>query len=108
MNIQTYIQQHLQLSEKNILATLELLSQDNTIPFIARYRKDVTGNLDEIAIENIVKLNDNYNSICQRKESILKSIAEQNALTEALQTKIEQSYDINELEDLYLPFKKRH
>lgn len=107
MNIQTYIQQHLQLSEKNILATLELLSQDNTIPFIARYRKDVTGNLDEIAIENIAKLSDNYNNICQRKESILKSIAEQNALTEALQTKIEQSYDINELEDLYLPFKKR-
>ncbi|MDO4728336.1 MAG: Tex family protein [Bacteroidota bacterium] len=107
MNIQTYIQGHLQISEKQILSTLELLNQDNTIPFIARYRKDITGNLDEITIENIAKLKNNFENICTRKEAILKSIIEQNALTDILKSKIEQSFDLNELEDLYLPFKKR-
>ena len=73
--------------------------------FIARYRKDKTGNLDEVAIEQIFKLNKSFDEIVKRKESILKSIEEQNALTPELQQKITQSFDLQELEDLYLPYK---
>lgn len=107
MNIQSYIQSHLQVSEKSIVATLELLAEDHTIPFIARYRKDKTGNLDEVAIEQIVKLKNSFEAIVKRKETILNSIEEQNALTPELKNKIEASFDLNELEDLYLPYKKK-
>ncbi len=107
MNIQSYIQSQLQVAEKSIFATLELLAQDHTIPFIARYRKDKTGNLDEVAIEQIVKLKNSYEAIVKRKETILNSIEEQNALTSELKNKIETSFDLNELEDLYLPYKKK-
>ncbi len=107
MNIHSYIQSQTQLPEKSIIATLELLAEDHTIPFIARYRKDKTGNLDEVAIEQIVKLKNAFEAIVKRKESILSSIEEQNALTPELKTKIEASFDLNELEDLYLPYKKK-
>lgn len=107
MNIHSYIQSQTQLPEKSITATLELLAEDHTIPFIARYRKDKTGNLDEVAIEQIVKLKNAFEAIVKRKESILGSIEEQNALTPELKTKIEASFDLNELEDLYLPYKKK-
>ncbi len=107
MNIQSYIQSQLQLSDKSILATLELLAEDHTIPFIARYRKDKTGNLDEVALEQIVKFKNSFEAIVKRKESILGSIEEQNALTPELKNKIEASFDLNELEDLYLPYKKK-
>jgi len=107
MNIHSYIQSQTQLPEKSIIATLELLAEDHTIPFIARYRKDKTGNLDEVAIEQIVKLKNAFEAIVKRKESILSSIEEQNALTAELKTKIEASFDLNELEDLYLPYKKK-
>ncbi|PTT25920.1 RNA-binding transcriptional accessory protein, partial [Chryseobacterium sp. HMWF028] len=82
-------------------------AEDCTIPFISRYRKDKTGNLDEIQIEQISKISKQFEEIVKRKESILKSIEEQNALTPELQQRIEESFDIQELEDLYLPFKKR-
>ncbi|MDY0089406.1 MAG: Tex family protein [Flavobacteriaceae bacterium] len=107
MNIHSYIQSQTQLPEKGIIAVLELLSEDHTIPFIARYRKDKTGNLDEVAIEQIVKLKNSFENIVKRKESILNSIEEQNALTPELKNKIELSFDLNELEDLYLPYKKK-
>ncbi|WEK71000.1 MAG: Tex family protein [Candidatus Chryseobacterium colombiense] len=107
MNTTRYIQQTLNISEKSIHATLELLSEDCTIPFISRYRKDKTGNLDETQIEQISKLNKQFQEILKRKESILKSIEEQNALSSELKQRIEESFDIQELEDLYLPFKKR-
>lgn len=102
-----YIQQQLQLSEKSIKNTLQLLNEDCTIPFIARYRKDFTGNLDEVAIENIARTNELFGQIQKRKDSILSSIAEQNALSDDLKNKIEKSYDLTEIEDLYLPYKKR-
>lgn len=92
---------------KNIENTLQLLSEDCTIPFISRYRKDKTGNLDEVIIEQIAKLNKEFETIVKRKEAILKSIEEQNSLTSELEKKIRQSYDLNDLEDLYLPFKKK-
>jgi len=107
MTTSAYIQQQLNLPTKSIDATLQLLSEDCTIPFIARYRKDKTGNLDEVAIENIAKLNKLFLEIIKRKDSILKSIEEQHALTPELKQKIEQSFDLQELEDFYLPYKKR-
>ena len=102
-----FIQTFLNISDKNILATLKLLSEDCTIPFISRYRKDATGNLDEVQIEQIAKLNAQFEELIKRKESILKSIEEQNALSPELKQRIEESFDLQELEDLYLPYKKR-
>ncbi len=79
-NIQ-FIQNHVTASPKSIEATLKLLSEDCTIPFISRYRKDQTGNLDEVVIENIAKLIKQYDEIVKRKDSVLKSIEEQGQLT---------------------------
>lgn len=107
MTATEFIRKTLNISDKSINATLKLLSEDCTIPFISRYRKDTTGNLDETQIEQISKLNKQFEEIVKRKESILKSIEEQNALSPDLKSKIEESFDIQELEDLYLPFKKR-
>jgi len=102
-----FIQQNISLQEKQINAVLQLLSEDCTIPFIARYRKDKTGNRGEVEIEQIQKLSKNFDEIQKRKESVLKSIEEQEKLTPELRAKIEQSFDLQEIEDLYLPFKKR-
>ncbi|MDY3473674.1 Tex family protein [Riemerella anatipestifer] len=107
MTLVQYIQALSQLQPKSIENTLTLLAEGGTIPFISRYRKDATGNLDEVAIEQIQKLQKQYEEIVKRKESILKSIEEQNSLTPELQQKIEQSFSLQELEDLYLPYKKR-
>jgi len=105
-NIQ-YIQGQVTAPVKGITATLQLLAEDCTIPFISRYRKDMTGNLDEVVIEQIAKAGEAYNAIIKRKEAILKSIGDQNALTPELNHKITASFDLTELEDLYLPFKKK-
>lgn len=102
-----FIQNQTNIAPKSIEATIKLLSEDCTIPFISRYRKDQTGNLDEVQIEAISKLNKQYDEIIKRKESILKSIEEQNALTPELKSKIENSFDLQELEDFYLPYKKK-
>lgn len=102
-----FIQKQLDISEKSINNTLQLLAEDCTIPFISRYRKDKTGNLDEVQIEQIAKISKQFDEIVKRKESILKSIEEQNSLTPELRQRIEESFDVQELEDLYLPFKKR-
>ena len=102
-----FIQNQTNIAPKSIETTIKLLSEDCTIPFISRYRKDQTGNLDEVQIEAISKLNKQYDEIVKRKESILKSIEEQNALSPELKSKIENSFDLQELEDLYLPYKKK-
>ncbi|ATA81007.1 RNA-binding transcriptional accessory protein [Capnocytophaga leadbetteri] len=102
-----FIKNQTQLTERAIEHTLELLSEGCTIPFIARYRKDKTGNLDEVAIERIAKAQNEYDNICKRKETILSSIEEQGKLTDELRKRIETSFELNELEDLYLPYKKR-
>jgi uncharacterized protein len=102
-----FIQNQTNIAPKSIEATIKLLSEDCTIPFISRYRKDQTGNLDEVQIEAISKLNKQFDEIIKRKESILKSIEEQNALSPELKTKIENSFDLQELEDFYLPYKKK-
>lgn len=102
-----FIQNHISASLKSIEATLKLLSEDCTIPFISRYRKDQTGNLDETVIEQIAKLSKQFDDINKRKESILKSIEEQGQLTLDLKAKIENSFELQEIEDWYLPYKKK-
>lgn len=102
-----FIKRAVDTSEKNIETTLKLLAEDCTIPFIARYRKDQTGNLDEVQIEEIFKWNKQFEEIQKRKESILKSIEEQGQLSAELQEKINKSFDLQEIEDWYLPFKKK-
>lgn len=102
-----FIKKQVATAAINIQNTVQLLQEDCTIPFISRYRKDTTGNLDEVQIEQIAKLQKEYEAIVKRKEAILKSIEEQNGLTPELDKKIQQSFDLQELEDLYLPFKKK-
>ena len=105
-NIQ-FISKHVATSLINIQNTIQLLQEDCTIPFISRYRKDQTGNLDEVFIEQIAKFQKEYEIIVKRKETILKSIQEQKGLTPELNKKIQESYDLQELEDFYLPYKKK-
>jgi uncharacterized protein len=102
-----FISKHVATATINIQNTVQLLQEDCTIPFISRYRKDKTGNLDEVFIEQIAKFQKEYETIVKRKEAILKSIQEQNALTPELDKKIQQSFDLQELEDFYLPYKKK-
>lgn len=86
---------------------MELLMNDATIPFIARYRKEMTGNLDEVSIEQISGLVKTFQELEKRKKTILASIEEQGKLTQDLKVKIESTYDPDKLEDLYLPYKKK-
>lgn len=96
-----------QLAEKNVANTIKLLEEDATIPFIARYRKEMTGNLDEVQIAEIIRLKGEFEDLEKRRTAILKSISEQDALTEELRDKIERAPDLIRLEDLYLPYKKK-
>lgn len=87
--------------------TLSLLAGGATIPFISRYRKEVTGGLDEVQIGEIKDRNDKLCELAKRKETILSTIEEQGKLTDELRQRIEQSWDSTELEDLYLPYKPK-
>nr|WP_298994880.1 Tex family protein [uncultured Polaribacter sp.] len=107
MQLLTYIKQQTQLSSKSIENTISLLNEDATIPFISRYRKEMTGNLDELQIREIVKYKETFEALEKRKKAILKALKEQNSLTSALEEKIDNSKDLIDLEDLYLPFKKK-
>jgi uncharacterized protein len=102
-----FISKFISAPGNGIQKTVQLLQEDYTIPFISRYRKDQTGNLDEVIIENIAKHQKEYEAIVKRKELILKAIAEQKSLTPELENKITQSFDLQELEDFYLPYKKK-
>jgi len=102
-----YIVQHTQLPEKSIKSTVQLLNEDCTIPFISRYRKEATGNLDEVQIGDIVKYKEQFEALEKRKTAILKALEEQDVLTEDLKQKIEKAQDLITLEDLYLPYKKK-
>jgi uncharacterized protein len=107
MQIHQYIVQQTQIAETSVKNTLALLNEDATIPFIARYRKEATGNLDEIAIGKIVKYKDLFETLDKRKKAILKTLEEQNVLTQELSDKIKNTKDLTTLEDLYLPYKKK-
>ena len=97
----------LNLKEQAVENTLELLEEGCTIPFISRYRKEKTGNMDEVNIEAIAQANDKLKEMAKRKETILKTIDEQGKLTDALKKRIEECWDATELEDIYLPFKPK-
>ncbi len=107
MQIHQYIIQQTKISEKSIQNTLSLLNEDATIPFISRYRKEMTGNLDEVQIGEIVKFKESFEALKKRKKAILKALDEQNVLTQELTQKVNNSRDLIELEDLYLPYKKK-
>ena len=110
MNIFTHlIAESTHISEKSVNATIILLDEGCTIPFIARYRKERTGNLNEIQITQISEQYERLKEVQKRKETILKSIREQEKLTPELQKRIEDCWDSTGLEDIYLPYKpKRH
>ena len=95
------------IREHNVRSTLELLLDGATIPFISRYRKEKTGSMDEVQVSDIQKQYKKLMDIIDRKESIIASIEEQGKLTPELKAKIMASFDANEIEDLYLPYKRR-
>src|SRR5438552_12288831 len=97
--------QLLQVPMKGLVATIDLLDDGGTVPFIARYRKEATGNLDEVQIRAIEEKLGYFRELEDRRESILASIAEQGKLTDELKTRIEAALDRNDLEDLYLPYR---
>ncbi|MEX6626938.1 Tex family protein [Tenacibaculum salmonis] len=107
MQLINYIISRCQISLKSIQSTIELLNEDCTIPFIARYRKEKTGNLDEVEIGLIVELKEAFETLEKRKKAILKAIEEQGALTDQLKNKIDKTENITALEDIYLPYKKK-
>lgn len=97
----------LALSEKAVENTLELLEEGCTIPFISRYRKEKTGNMDEVKIEAVAQTNEKYKEMAKRKETIQKTIGDQGKLSAELQQRIDNCWDATELEDIYLPFKPK-
>jgi uncharacterized protein len=92
---------------KGLVATIELLDEGGTVPFIARYRKEATGNLDEVQILSIEEKLAYFRELADRRETILRTIEEQGKLTDELRARIEATLDKSELEDLYLPYKPK-
>ncbi|WP_263384359.1 Tex family protein [Granulicella arctica] len=91
----------------SLLAVIALLNEGGTVPFIARYRKEATGNLDEVQIRDIEEKLAYFRDLVSRRETILASILEQGKLTDELKARIEATFDKSELEDLYLPFRPK-
>ena len=97
----------LQLSEKQINNTIQLLNDGATIPFISRYRKEMTNGMDEIQLADVKEQYDKLRELAQRKETVLKTIREQEKLTPELENRINNCWNANELEDIYLPYKPK-
>jgi uncharacterized protein len=107
MQLLSYIIQQTQLSPKSVENTISLLNEACTIPFISRYRKEMTGNLDEVEVGDILKYKEIFEVLEKRKKAILKALEEQEVLTVDLEQKVNNSQDLITLEDLYLPFRKK-
>ena len=107
MSINKIISSTLNIRETQIEKTISLLTEGATIPFISRYRKEVTGGLDEVQIGAIKEQYDKITELQKRKETILKSIEEQEKLTSDLKSRIENCWNSTELEDIYLPYKPK-
>lgn len=101
------ISKELNLKENQVFATAKLLSEDATVPFIARYRKELTGSLDEVIITAIRDRLEQLDELDKRREAILKSLEERELLTEELKEKIDAAETLTELEDIYLPFRPK-
>ncbi|HEX5742303.1 MAG TPA: Tex family protein [Flavobacteriaceae bacterium] len=107
MQLISFIHKNTALPQRSIENTVQLLNDDCTIPFISRYRKELTGNLDEVQIADIQKYKKLFDDLEARKISILKSMEEQQVLTDELQQKITNCDNLTDLEDIYLPYKKK-
>jgi uncharacterized protein len=103
----TLLSKQLNIPVKQIENTLKLFAEGGTVPFIARYRKEATGGLDEVQISDIKNTAHKLEELEKRRQSILQSIEEQGKMTDALKRRILETYDSNELEDLYLPYKRK-
>ena len=103
----TIISQSLNIRAEQVEAVIELLDAGATIPFISRYRKEATGNLNEVQVAAVSDLYEKLKELQKRKETILKTIDGQGKLTEELRQRISQSWDATEIEDLYMPYKPR-
>ena len=101
------IAQSLNVSQKQVEKVLELTAEGNTIPFIARYRKEMTGNLDEVEIKAILDLDKSLTNLKERKETVLAKIEEQGKLTDKLRAAIETAEKLADVEELYLPYKEK-
>jgi len=101
------ISSKLNLRNEGVYQTLLLLEDGATVPFISRYRKEATGSLDDVAVSDIAQAFKKLKDISTRKETILKAIEDQGKLTPQLRVRIEASWDLAKLEDIYLPFKKK-
>ena len=101
------IAQKLGLKEKQVSQVLDLTAEGNTIPFIARYRKEMTGNLDEVEIKAIIDLDKSMTALAERKATVLAKIEEQGKLTDALRSEIEAAEKLADVEELYLPYKEK-
>ncbi len=97
----------LQLPEKEVDRAIVLLEGGATIPFISRYRKEATGGMDEVTVQNIKDLNDKFHELQRRKEYIVKTITEQGKMTDELQRRLEETWEENIIEDIYLPYKPK-
>ena len=101
------LSQSLKISQKQIEKVLELTAEGNTIPFIARYRKEMTGNLDEVEIKAILDLDKSLTNLRERKATVLTKIEEQGKLTDKLRAAIEAAEKLADVEELYLPYKEK-
>src|ERR1700687_1424254 len=102
-----HISQTLAVPLRGLVSVIELLDGGGTVPFIARYRKEATGNLDEVKVREIEEQLAYFRDLVSRRETILHSIAEQGKLSDELKARIEKCLDKSELEDLYLPYKPK-
>lgn len=107
MNIEKIIAEKLKISENQVQKTVELIDEGNTIPFISRYRKEVTGNLTDTVLRDLEENLTYLRNLQKRKEDVLRIIEEQGKLTEELKAEIEKAEKLQEVEDLYLPFKQK-
>ncbi|MBC7691994.1 MAG: RNA-binding transcriptional accessory protein [Methylotenera sp.] len=108
MTFETWFKEsHPTISLHSAAAVLSLSAEGSTLPFIARYRKEQTGNLDEVGIQNVIEAKENWDSILKRKDFILGEIEHQKKLTPELKDKISTTFNLSELEDLYLPYKQK-
>lgn len=106
-NIISVISTELNLTQRQVASTVKLLDDGATVPFICRYRKEVTGSLDEVAVRNIQLRYAELQEIVKRKEYILETIHAQDKLTQELRDKINETFDSSTLEDIYLPYKPK-
>lgn len=107
MQIYKRIAEELNLKEDQVLRTVELMDQGNTLPFIARYRKEVTGNLDDIILRQLEEKLNFYRGLEERKETVLRLLEEQGNLTEELALEIEKAQNLQRIEDIYRPYRPK-